>query len=55
MSTEYYCDKELRRKELADSTTINGIDYLEVHDTDSVVGEAVQRVLKVCFLNIYSI
>ena len=47
---------EIRRRKVADSATINGIDYLEVRDLDIVADAGIddslrQRILKVYFLS----
>lgn len=51
MEIDYRCNDHERRRLLSDSTTLNGIDYLEVVDHDAPAGTPRQRTLLVHLFN----
>lgn len=51
MATQFRCGTELRRQQVRDHTTLNGIDYLEVFDQEAIaIGSPRQRTLLLRFL-----
>lgn len=51
MDTQYYCKNKVRRQDVKGHDSLNGIDYLEVLDTEGPVENLRQRTLLVRFLN----
>lgn len=51
MGVQYFCHNERRRQALQGHPTLNGIDYLEVLDSDAPAGSPPQRTLLVHFVN----